>query len=183
MKKFEITEEQIKELAKGNKKVEKMFPEVFETKFELNNWYKIKNEPDNKSLVFFNKIREKKLSGFGFIYNGKWDDEITTYRNFYELELATEEEVKSALIKEAERRGFKSGAKFKSASSGDIFEAGNSEDLILFQNLQTLSYPMGCIFKDGIWADIVKTKYLTKKQAEEELTKVKNDGYEYKIID
>ena len=39
MKNYEITEEQIKELAKGNAKVKKMFPEVFERLiFENGKW-------------------------------------------------------------------------------------------------------------------------------------------------
>ena len=53
MKNYKITEDQIKQLAKGNKKVEKMFPEVFETEIELNKWYKREDCPG--SIIFINK--------------------------------------------------------------------------------------------------------------------------------
>lgn len=184
MKKFEITEEQIKELAKGNKKVEKMFPEVFETKLEVGKWYRNVDYNGGEMIAYVSEIYETEFwsfKGYGFCIDGSWS-KISEF-GAKKWKLATEEEVKSALIKETEKRGFRKGSKFKSASSGDVFKAGNSEDLILFYNLQTLSYPMGCVFTDGVWAQVIKTKYLTKKQAEEELTKIQNDGYEYQIID
>ena len=40
MKNYKITEEQIKQLAKGNAKVKKMFPEVFKMELEIGKWYK-----------------------------------------------------------------------------------------------------------------------------------------------
>lgn len=199
MKNYIITEEQIKELAKGNKKVKKMFPDVFETKLEIGKWYRY-----NGWLICFTGIKNdtykvELLQGYGFDNEMRFRESGNFGSSPEYWVLANEEEVKSALIKEAERRGFKSGAKFKSTISDNgrirsVFKY-YSEDIFSFYfdiNKITIStkedeWDENCsnpyIFKDGIWAEVIKTKYLTKKQAEEELTKIQNDGYEYQIID
>jgi len=59
---YEITEEQIKELAKGNAKVKNWFPEVFETKLEVGKWYK----SDYPLLINIQEIHHHKLVAYGF---------------------------------------------------------------------------------------------------------------------
>jgi len=50
MKTFNITEDQIKELAKGNAKVQRWFPEAFENKLEDNTWYFLDNGAIQNSI-------------------------------------------------------------------------------------------------------------------------------------
>ncbi len=205
MKKFEITEEQIKTLENdGINYIKEWFPEVFETKLEIGKWYKCHH---NKALFFITKVDPSKgdkgdCKAYGFNMDGVWTNEkwdVSHYKNENRWMIeATEEQVKSALIKEAERRGFKSGAKFKSCISengelrtaeefrGDLFHFYfNDNELTISTSINEWikfnSNPH--IFKDGVWAEVIKLKYYTKEQAEKRLTELENDGYEYEIID
>lgn len=193
MKKFEITEEQLKEIKsistaekeKVNYLLEKWYPEAFEKGLEIGKWYISKDV--NKHIFYVTNITEDRYYYYGFNSGGQWCK--NDYYSFNDsglkhgFRLATEEEVEKALIKEAERRGFKKGITFISSASETNFKM-RSYDFIYQSDINCLSAKLGgCIFDNGIWSDIVKTKYLTKKQAEEELTKIQNDGYEYQIID
>ena len=37
------------------------------------------------------------------------------------------------------------------------------------------------IFENGVWAEVIKEKTLSKSEAEAKLTELINDGFEYKI--
>lgn len=186
MKKFEITEEQIKELAKGNKKVKKMFPDVFETKLEIGKWYRY-----NGWLICFTGIKNdtykvELLQGYGFDKEMRFRESGNFGSSPEYWVLATKKEVESAIKKEAERRGFKNGVRVDAKNIGNGYYRNslmNSNCFNFDESLNQLCLGNYSIFKDGKWAEVIKTKYLTKKQAEEELTKIQNDGYEYKIID
>jgi len=102
--KYEITEEQIKELAKGNAKVKKMFPEVFENK---NGWYK-DNCLFNKHWLGFYKDN---VLIYGIGANKQWFESSTTTNSSTEIK-AQYSEVLEALTNEAKKRGFKDGARF-----------------------------------------------------------------------
>ncbi len=170
MKNYTITKEQIKKLSTQDQIVEeylnKWFPEAFKKELEIGKWYISKDI--NKHIFYVTNITEDRYYYYGFNSGGQWcknDDysfNDSGLKNGFRL--ATEEELKSALIKEAERRGFKKGAKFKSS----ISENGELNPHI---------------FKDGVWAEVIKSKYYTKAQAEKRLTELENDGYEYEIID
>jgi hypothetical protein len=98
-----ITKKQIKQLDKGKTTVRELFPDVFE---EFTGWAKT-NELDNgKYLAYF----EKNILKYGFSDIGEWF--VCEYKNQYNYNPstkcpATDEEVKTALIEEAKKRGFK----------------------------------------------------------------------------
>ena len=116
-------------------------------------------------LIFSTKI-EDRIYGFGFGCSGKWyidgnyfyKGKILEAEN--ELRIATEEEVRQALINEAKKRGFKKGVVFKSIDyttnkklkivSSEFKFASN--DLYIGTNDLT---KYKSVFKDGKWAEII----------------------------
>lgn len=161
MKNYTITEEQIKELAKGNAKVKKWVPEVFETKLEVGKWYK---RPKYGSSIFcVTKLTETRVFAYGLTFKNEWVSEKDFCDNA-ELDsfvLATEEEVFEALKNEAVKRGFKENVWIKylgNTQNGNFYY--NSEINYLYCG----SY--SC-FQDGVWAEIIET--LTKEEAEKKL--------------
>lgn len=182
MKEFKITEEQIKELAKGNSKVKKWFPEVFEENHKIGVWYK----HDAGNLFNVTDIDScGSLYGYGF-----FDGQFKEYYNENEINfncacnsvakqytiLATEEEVLEALKTEAIKRGFKEGVYFSSLDGYKINHSIGELDFWLEENNLRITAPKkewasrngeGCsnpaIFKNGTWATIIET--LTKEEA------------------
>lgn len=145
-------------------KIEKECPELFENKLEVGKWYKDTYKGREKNIVFITEIdKEKHTYGYGFMYekftntqeknkNGKCLYNSVA-SNF--LIKATEEEVKEALIKEAEKRGFKSGLKIKPLwdtphSFWNL--SGNKFEFLFKDNSLFLS---SCIFYNGKWSEII----------------------------
>jgi len=173
---YEITEEQIKELAKGNAKVKKWFPEVFETKLEIGRWYKGTYLNSNNDLLFISNLDEKRnLKGFGVSYAGNWFDcrkKTLHYGNIEESNdwtPATDTEVLEALTNEAKKK-YKIGdyvnppskiwsRKIKLYLAKDEKEFTYRNNELLFCGVQ--------IYSNGKWAEIVKT--YTKEEAEKML--------------
>jgi len=181
MKKYEITEEQIKE--NKHLTLEQYFKEVFETKLEVGKWYKVidKNNQFKESecaIVYFDNKKGHYGLGFGKEYT-------TGFKNLHEVIkkntdkviLATDSEVLEALTNEAKKRGFgKKGTHFKSVEG--LNEISNLDGFD-FWNLDSgecdtehkfnisVSNQQGIIFKCGKWATLIKT--YTKEEAEKML--------------
>lgn len=197
MKNYSITEEQIKELANKDQIVEELLNDWFPDSFlKLEGWLKLKHH-QNDFMGYFNG----KIWLYGFNYRNEWVDKIgdlniptsSVYEKCYK------EEINERMIQESEKRGFVQGAFANNSMiefNGCIphvskrckldFKLGYAE-FNHFNDLR-LKGTTPCnsafiIFKDGVWAEVLKNKYLTKKQAEEKLTELLNDGYEYQIID
>ena len=176
MKKYEITKEQVLELADlgYENKLKKWFPEVFKTELEVGKWYK-SNYP---LLIFIEQIHHSYLVGYGFnsiqeFKTGNFcrrldDKHKVDYKNFNFIE-ATNEEIFEALKNEAIKRGFgKKNVYFIDCLSRNFISTGkfsfyNSK----VENNGITNGANGWIFRDGIWATIIPT--LTKKEAEEKL--------------
>lgn len=121
---------------------------------EIGTWYK-HSDPENLYLICINK----KGSGrpideywhYGFDNNGIWYDKylrmVTKQVLLDNFTLASREEVESALVKEAEKRGFK-----KTGYKSEICM------LLTFNSeLNTLGYyDMLPVFKDGEWATVIE---------------------------
>ena len=157
MKTFELTQEQINQLAEkkhAKELLKKFIPDAFENKLEVGKWYK-----SNKGSICFNL----EDSYYGFDCVGDWRDityfKIGQYKSKWEL--ATEEEVKEALINEAIKRGFKnvrelslklvSGAMFK---KGSFENANNKFRYLSVENRLNLDGVE--IFYNGKWAEIIE---------------------------
>ena len=143
-------------------KIEKEFPKLFKKdNLVVGKWYK-----SGKCLFNY----QKNSNVYGFFKDGIW-----TYKNWSwsfrdkNASLATDEEVKQALIKEAKKRGFKEGVNYKSMNN----ELSVLKAPFRYQEIKknTLDIWGGYnIFKDGVWATIVE-ETITKEQAEKELGK------------
>lgn len=169
MKNYTITEEQIKKLSTQDQIVEEYlnewFPEVFNPKLEICKWY-ISN--DLYTHIFYvTKIEEDKYYYYGFNSGGQWVK--NDYYSFNDsglkngFKLATKQEIQEALVKEAKRRNYEGRyisilkGSYKRTKSDKIFEIidydyRNFNNELLVDNANQ-SYT---IFKDGVWAEILK---------------------------
>lgn len=172
MKKYKVSKEFILEAHKAacsewKQKLEKEFPEVFESKIEVGKWYKTKRG----SLFYLSSFDSDKNKGYGFDLFGRWVDNRGIIGFFgYKSDIireAKDEEVEEALVAEAKKR-YKVGDKlskiWNDSSLGDrIF----SNELSLWRNCIWIENDLGyssCIFKDGKWAEIIDDKSELKKE-------------------
>jgi len=168
MKNYEITEEQIKELAKGNAKVKNWFPEVFETKLEVGKW---KKTPANGLYCPKEKTKD------GFLCYGVCADSIWREINIPILITkddvdASDSEVEEALTNEAKKRGLVEGAYFIEPENCNVYSSEIRRcigEIKIWNTINTLCFSgsQSLIFKNGIWATVVKT--YTKEEAEKML--------------
>lgn len=176
MEKYEITKEQILELENGFTlpKLKEWFPEAFETKLQVGKWYIFNTVDDNtKQVLFITEIKGNEVYFYGVDEYSKWRNSDWYSKSHKWIE-ATEQEVKTALVNEAVKRGFKKGLFIdkllpfnmgtdkegidkKQLESNDFYL---SNDRFFCGNLMLMSH-------DGQWATIIPT--LTKKEAEEKL--------------
>jgi len=122
---------------------------------EKNKWYKCK---EYGNLVFY---KSENQDNYGFCFGvsySEWSDILWFRENYYTWLPASEEEVKEALIKEAERRGCKKGIKIKSAFNDSehiirhgVFFYKYNDNIALIDNSQEIG---GFIYQNGKWAEI-----------------------------
>jgi hypothetical protein len=154
--KIEVTEEKIKSYHNDacqsfKTRIEKDFPTLFEPTLEVGKWYK--STEYNKFLICFKK--DASFSNYGFNVRGDWSNQLGMCFK-YSFTLATEEEVSTALIAEAKKRGYKSGNHecltffdaVERIKEEFFFEHGKV--IIGRRNLGNL------IFDKGLWAEIIK---------------------------
>lgn len=153
MTELEKLKQQLNEISEKVKQLEN-------PKFEVGKWYKT----DIGSLYFAEKIENDRLLGYGFGgVSGDWD--IGNINGCCLLSdiirPATDKEVEEALIKEAERRGFKKGVKISRKNEAFSPNLGYSE---LEMSIRPMYRPernrlevYGCsVFQNGFWAEIIK---------------------------
>jgi hypothetical protein len=149
-------------------KIEKEFPQLFESKLEVGRWYK---SPEfGSSLFCVTKINRDYATAYGFNFIGKWQDKKDKFAssNLENKTLATPEEVETALINEAKKRGFKEG--LKGFIDQDLNK--NTNKKLMFSHLSfDEDYNWLCdghgnvIFKNGKWATIIdQTTEMTLEQ-------------------
>lgn len=172
MEKFKITKEQVMQLAKNNKEnkeqlvdadLRNWFPDAFKTKFT--GWAKDIHEMNEDWIAYY----ENDILKYGINANGDWFKSKSN-ANYNECEsnrVATEEEVKTALINEAKKRGLKCGNYIK-ATNGD-YGLINNGSWIHAQNSNCLFYAGFILFDNGKWATIIET--ITKEEVEKLLNK------------
>jgi len=163
--KIEVTEEKIKSYHKDaceslKTRIEKDFPALFEVKLEVGKWYKYKNNYDDCLMVW-----NGSKNTYGF-YNGVYSETLFFIDTFDKMP-ATDEEVSTALIAEANRRGFKKGVNFKhNKISYPIIL--NIICKITSNNFEFKDGRMLCdgwdIFNNGLWAEIEKPNPLYEWQ-------------------
>lgn len=161
---MEITKEQINKLYGTYDKLvksdlKKWFPEAFNVELEVGKVYKTLAG----SLVKITGIdKQFACKGYGFMHGNSFfkDDESYSWDSF-ELE-ATTEEWNAALIEEAKKKHLYGARYFKHANTlEDNTGFGNFSKLI---NENEIWNKYGCIYFEGVWAEIVKT--FSKEEAE-----------------
>lgn len=174
MKTFEITKEQILEMAsckcsKYMESAKKWFPEAFEQELKVGEWNFIDCGAYNY-IFFVEKIENNNIYGYGF-------DEKNEYYNFNKLcdlndivnsRRATPQEVETALKAEAVKRGYKEGVVCEFGIAKSLREIKTNK---MNYDEKTNSLDMGndIIFYNGQWATIIET--ITKEEAEKLLNK------------
>ena len=157
MKKVEVTTELIKEVHNQvstdlKQRIEKELPDLF--KLEVGKWYK--HTSFGKLMGVFNGEYGNGIT-YGFNYDGDFSEKLGFHRedNFI---LATEEEVKTALVNEAVKRGFELGKKVKWNFYGsEGYKCSNiTKDWFeYFVNENRLELSCGIIFDNGKWATLI----------------------------
>jgi len=161
-------------------KIEKECPELFKHK---TGWYKDKNEENKVWLIY--KDFENNIM-YGFDANGDWYyAKFILEVNIENEYLASEEEVKEALIKEAKKRGFKEGIKFKSVKrvlhGGEITKSIEKTFIRpIFvhypshNETSVLNNGTDAIFYNGNWAEIISNPIEEKiKNLQKQLDELK----------
>ena len=176
MKKFEITEEQIKELAERfgsdnqtklrselTNQLKEWFPKAFETKLEVGKWYTPKNEYESKCVWFVTKNECLENVGYGIDFLGNWSDNFDVSGGINNIRLATDQEVFESLKNEAIKRGLIDGAHYTWPNVD--FKRQVKFPLILEENGILTDCNYNYLFHKGKWAEIIKT--YTKEEAEQ----------------
>jgi hypothetical protein len=150
--------------------IEKHYPEFKET-LEVGKWYT--NEYGH--IISLTKVDDGDVEFYGFYTNGWSDKDYADVPLWIEkLKPANEEEVKTALINEAKRRGFKKGVRATWAFQKNTNEALEKDVDDLFFHINDgamLTDGFGhSVFSDGKWAEIIK-ETITKEEAEKLLGK------------
>ena len=142
------------------RKLEEKFPSVFvKDELEVGKWYK---KPTFGKLLFlfsgeFSKTNCNIHPNYGFDYDGSFSNTIGVYKTEIEQYIpATHQEVETALINEAKKRGFKEGVTVKDLSikQEEIILSNSRFDFYFKDND---AYMGGaCIFDNGQWAEIIE---------------------------
>ena len=163
MKTFELTQEQINQLAEkkhAKELLQQFIPEAFKTELEVGKWYKLKDNP--KILALYDCFKHHRP--YAYIFNEKCDYEYRVEFSLFELptywELATEEEVSEALINEAKKRGFNNIGDLKIKNT----HGGISNDFYYDYKSNTLQLDGAIIFNNGKWAEIIEQSEPTKEE-------------------
>ena len=176
MKKYELTQEQINQLAEkkhAKELLQKFIPDAFEAKLEVGKWY-----ISEYYLVYY--LGNYKCNCIE-LSDGEWFDNI--YHSFSghlkSYRLATEEEVVKALINEAIKRGYKKGVKCKFGTSKEIRTIETNKFFFDFNsNKLYLRHSSGDnadeIFRNGFWAEIVIEDIPTQEEIDRVINYLKN---------
>lgn len=171
MKKFKITKEQILQLNSYNNydcgvALRQWFPKAFETELEVGKWYTV----ENGCLFFLEKITDDWFKGYGFTSAKNYYNDFQEYKS-KKLTIATDQEVETALINEAKKRGFKDG-NYKCLDFPTLtIKNCNIYEYSAYKNRLFLSSKgiyCNLIFNNGKWAEIIsETIELTLEQIAE----------------
>lgn len=156
-------EKELKELKEEfNRKVEQLTAALNEpAKFEVG-WYRIKKQDDNYYQPLDALIHYPE--GYGLNHKAGWCHDYNMEPQHWKEHTifpATPSEVKDALVKEAEKRGFKEGVTIKWHGIFNGWGPNETRHIIpgnydLYNNMRNLSIGIICIFTEGDWATIVK---------------------------
>lgn len=165
--KFEITKEQIIELSNHTFLAERWFPEVFKKELVVGKWYFVERTrfcDPKKALILY----DEKDSLCCFDHSGKYTNYYGNPKNDgYIITEATPQEVETALINEAKKRGYVLGCTWMkgyfTASEGDSFNFDIESNSLYLQG--------ATVFRNGIWEVVGIIETITIQEAEKLLNK------------
>lgn len=187
MKTFELTQEQINQLAEkkhAKELLQKFIPEAFETKLEVGKWYKVYYNEGYCLFNFKEYSDDNPSKNYGFtntkMYNYRWAEEgIAVYERDENIP-ATEEEVREALINEAKKRGYKEGVRCQFGLIKEIrtIETNDFEFKLEYNTLgiKRKNGNADVIFRSGKWAEIIEQSEPKKEEINRVLTFLKNQN-------
>ena len=180
MKKYELTQEQINQLAEkkyAKELLQEFLPEAFENKLEVGKVYKYPKRGAGKFMFKFNGKFGERIT-YGFNINGIWSNELGIYEyNIKYYEEATKEEWLEALKEEAKKRGFNNIGDLKIKNTYGYIRNGYhtiNNDFYYDYISNTLNLDGVIIFKDGIWAEIVIEEIPTQEEIDRVINYLKN---------
>lgn len=160
---YEITKKQLEMIeADGCTYVREWFPECFKKELIVGKWYK---KQTNMCDWLMNYQGNTNIS-YGF-------NSLKKYSNEYLMEdangwkEATSQEVETALICEAKKRGFEEGVQFNSCVS-DYVGTCNGDFRYDLRSNKVFSNGT-CVFSNGEFATIIQPEKMTLEQIEKEL--------------
>jgi len=155
---------EIEQLKKQLNDIQDKIKQMEKPKLKVGKWYK---NLTWKGSMFYNTGDMNSLKtlylGYGFSYNGIFHSleqqkrEEAGWSINDEYVLATDEEVKEALIKEAKKRGFKEGVKVKNGftvEEGRVYNI-NANNFAYCSDRNSLTLGGIYIFQNGIWSEII----------------------------
>ncbi len=151
MDKEEIVQ-RLEEIKTEKKQLKKQLKEL--PSLEVGKWYKTDDKTEFLiNILDLGDLRYGKAYGFG--NSGTWYDESRF--GFRNLTPATDKEVETALIKEAKKRGFKEGVKYK--TNGGTINKLKSNNFI-YEYVSGVGMTIGTediwFFCNGKWAEIIE---------------------------
>jgi len=141
---------------------------VVKNEIKIGDWTTSVNS--KKTAIKVTDLKDDFIIGYGINYKGDWIDEKEVWKITNDLRVLTPQEVQTALEKEAVKRGFVDGVSFKDweiwTKYGNItFEFKEKYNrLYMWSDFSETKHDgyksnnrsKSLIFKNGIWAEIVK---------------------------
>lgn len=159
--KYKITKETIFKY-----KMKDEFPEMFEVKLEVGKIYSYFD-----CVLCFQGIKNNLIQAYGFYEDKTWMDLCNCGNSPKEWKEYNPKIFEAALINEAKKRGFKEGVYFIEPKNVFCYNTKNrlAKGVIEMygENSLCFSHTPSLIFKDGFWAEIIKT--INKEEAEKKL--------------
>jgi len=160
---YQLTKEQIIEIAENGSLVKDLFPDAFEKSLKSNLWNFVTSKIGFEYLIYGNeKDKKGNYIGYGFSLDRKkyyYESPFITDEQIKYSRLATPEEVETALVNEAKRRGFKGKERLVWEIDGARYLISNPE-LSYFEyekESSILFFAKGIVFDNGTWAEIITT--------------------------
>ena len=172
METYNLTEQQIKDLASGELKV----TDIVKKKITPG-WYKVYYGGTDNNLAgifYIYKVSGSKVwYKYGYNYNiNRWEDYKDWAHISHTYIPATDEEVMEMLTEEAKRRGFVMGAKYKGLDKDiktvEQYDFWNVNRGLIDEGKFNLSCSEeeGVVFRRGEWAEVIEEPLTIKERLE-----------------
>jgi len=153
---YQLTAKEVVHAYENPEYLKDQFKECFETELEVGKWYK-SDEKLFKSIICITKIQQcdgyRKVYYYGIVNEEFRSNYFANEDIENNLQPGTEYEIKSALVKEAIKRGFKLGVEViaPKGTEGFIIDGFKHEFII---NSNQLYFHNMIVFDNGIWAQL-----------------------------